>query len=261
MEWNDEHNSYNYYLLIGYFYNDEQLIESETTQLWGQGNQWEDSLKIEYEYYEGNNKLKQKSRMNWIANAGWEDYNRILYSYNDNMRLDTALTQKWDGTEWYNDKISLYSYNAQGLRTEVLKRFWDTFGFWTDQSKDLYDYDGDGNLTKYIFKSWDYDNNVWVNYYKYVNYWSEFIPIGINEISDLSFQIFPNPTTGIIHLSLPENIKNGMAAIYSMDGKLILNHIIQGGATQLNLKTLPMGKYILNLNIDGKVYSQIVIKN
>jgi hypothetical protein len=261
MEWDTETNSWEKYSSIEYSYFESHLIESEITKLWAQGNQWEDSLKIEYDYYADNSKLKQKSRFYPGSNSGWEDFNRIMYSYDENLRLDTALTQNWDGTEWYNKSMNLYSYNAQGLRTEVFKRFWDTFGFWIDQSKDLYDYDGDGNLTKYIFKSWDYDNNVWVNYYKYVNYWSEFVPIGINEISDLSIQIFPNPTTGIIHLSLPENIKNGMAAIYSMDGKLIINQIIQGGATQLNLEALPMGKYMLSINIEGKVYSQIVIKN
>ena len=259
-EWDDASNSFKEYLLIGYFYNDDHLIESEITQLWGQENQWEDSLKIEYEYYEGNNKLKQKSRLNWITNTGWEDFNRILYSYNENLRLDEALTEKWDGFEWYSSSITIYSYNTQGLRIEVLKRFWDTFGYWIDQSKDFYDYDDNGNLTEYIFKSWDYDNNVWVNYYKYINYWSEFIPAGLYEHGGLEVQIFPNPTTDIIHVSLPKNVKDGMAAIFSMDGKLILNRIIQGNAAQLNVEVLPKGKYVLSINIKGEINSQIIIK-
>ena len=263
MEWDDEHNSYNYYLLIGYLYNDEQLIESETTQLWGQGNQWEDSLKIEYGYYEDNNKLKQKSRLLWDGYVGWEDYNKILYSYNENLRLDTALTQMWDdfGHEWFNTTVILYDYNSQGLRSEVLYRFWDTYGYWIDLSKYLYSYDDDGNRTEFLYKTWDYENNEWLNFYKDINYWSEFVPIGIDEIYDLSIQIFPNPTTGIFHLSLPENVKDGMAAIFSMDGKLILSRTIKGNNSQYNLEYLPKGKYILTINIEGEVYSTIVIKN
>ncbi len=262
MEWDDASSSYKEYLSIGYSYNDDQLIESEITQLWDQNNQWEDSLKIEYEYYEANNKLKQKSRSYWAVNAVWEDYNRILYSYNESLRPVEALTQMWDdfGNEWFNSSIILYEYNSQGLRSEVLYRFWDTYGYWIDLSKYLYSYDEDGNRTEFLFKTWDYVNNKWLDFYKDYNYWSEFVPIGLNEISNVGVQLYPNPTGGLINLVFDKNVKNGFAAIFSMDGKLLLNQIIQGNESHFNLGALPQGKYILTINREGDVYSTIVIK-
>ena len=263
MEWDDASSSYKEYLFIGYSYNDDQLIESEITQLWGQGNQWEDSLKIEYGYYEGNNKLKQKSRLLWDGYVGWEDFNRILYSYDENLRTEEALTQMWDdfGNEWFNSSIILYEYNSQGLRSEVLYRFWDTYGYWIDLSKYLYSYDDDGNRTEFLYKTWDYENNEWLNFYKDINYWSEFVPIGLNEISNVGVQLYPNPTNGRINLAFDKNIKNGLATVFSMDGKLLLNKKIQGNEPHFNLGALPQGKYILTINIKGEIFSQIVIKN
>ena len=117
--------------------------------------------------------------------------------------------------------------------------------------------------TPYIYhknKIWDYENNKWLDFYKDFNYWSEFVPFGLNEISGIGVQIYPNPTGGHINLAFDKNIKNGLATIFSIDGKLISNQNIQGDKSHFNLGALPKGKYILIINIEGEIFSRIVVK-
>jgi|GEM_PF-716084 len=262
MDWDSATSDWENYEQNQYFYNENLFVSSEIVKLWNQVKQWENNVKIDYEYFDDNNLLKQKSYSYWISNVIWDLSTRTLYSYDEQSRLIESLSQVWDDFEnkWYNTTVIYYSYNSQGLRSEVLYRFWDPYGYWTDLSKYLYTYDEDGNQIEYLFMAWDYENNLWVDYYKNITYWSEFIPIGINEISVLEVQVFPNPGSDFINISFKGNVNTGIVNVYSMNGELLLNRTIHGNSDQLDIGALPIGNHVIVVDVDGKIYSQIVIK-
>ena len=79
---------------------------------------------------------------------------------------------------------------------------------------------------------------------------------GIEESLELSFQLFPNPTNSVINI-----ISNSQYlfdyAIYSMDGKLMLDGIMINGVTILSVDNLAPGKYFTK--IGEKVFAFEVI--
>ncbi len=209
MEWDSATNTWKNYSTIQYLYNEHLMIQSEITRFWSGGNQWVNSFKFDFEYSEENKKLKQRTRFLWVNNFGWDVTTRTLYSYNDNLKLVEALSQVWEEFEnkWYNTAVYSYVYNALDQRTETLYRSWDFNGHWVNESETLYTYNDDGNLTQYVFRIWDDINNVWMNYYKYVNYWSEFMPFRISKISGLVIYIYPMVTNGVDEIAFQENVK------------------------------------------------------
>jgi hypothetical protein len=261
MEWDSAANGWKNYSNIQYTYNQDLLIQSETTRFWSDGEGWVNNLKFEYTYFEESKKLQKRIRYSWLLNS-WDVLTQTIYSYNNDLRLVEALSQVWVEFEnrWYNTAVYSYVYNAQGQRTEVLYRSWDFAGHWVNESETLYTYDDDGNQVQYSFKIWNEEMNVWDNYYKSTSFWSEFLPAAINEVSGLNIQIFPNPTKGIVHFTLNEDIKDVIAAIYTLDGKLVLQEFIGTKQYEINLANFPDGKYLLVINADGKRHAQILIK-
>ena len=262
MEWDTAGNDWKNHSQIQYTYNEGLSIQSEITQLWGDGMTWVNNSKFEYAYDEDSGKLIKRTRFSWASNVAWDLVTQTLYTYNDNLWLVEALSQVWVEFEnqWYNTTVNYYVYNSQGQRTEILLRSWDFTGHWVNESENLFTYDDDGNQVQYVFKVWNDENNLWDNYYKTNNFWSEFVPAGIDNISGLNVQIFPNPTSSIVNLSLKENVKSMMTSVYTMDGKLMLQKLIGANQTQINVAGFPAGQYLIVVNAEGKRYTQILIK-
>jgi len=261
MEWDSSGNDWKNLSNIQYTYDEELLIQSEITQLWNDEKEWENSVKYEYEYFEESNKLKKQTRYSWLINS-WDVLTQTLYSYNENLMLVEALSQVWVEFEnkWYNTGVYSYVYNPQGQRTEILFRSWDFGGFWVNESQTLYSYDDDGNQLQYVFRIWDDEYIEWDNYYKSINFWSEFVPFGMSEVSELKVHIFPNPTSGMVFLSHNENVEKMSIALYSIDGRLMANDSFHSNQRQLNLDHLPGGKYLLVVDSKEKRFTQMIIK-
>ena len=86
-------------------------------------------------------------------------------------------------------------------------------------------------------------------------------PIGIdpNEIDTHVFSIYPNPTSGIIHLELPDkNVQNHLlATLYNMQGQVVFTQTLASSDRDLNLN-LPAGMYLLKVVSDDAAYKKLI---
>jgi hypothetical protein len=82
-------------------------------------------------------------------------------------------------------------------------------------------------------------------------------PVSIQKYNDNGFELFPNPTTGIVHVNLTELFaKNATFSLYNSLGQLIDNGIqLQNGNT-LDLSYLPKGMYTLTVTSNGEFRSK-----
>jgi hypothetical protein len=80
--------------------------------------------------------------------------------------------------------------------------------------------------------------------------------VGDQQETDASVTVFPNPSTGIINLTLPDITD---AVVYSMDGKIILQQHNLPPATILNLSDQAKGIYLLELTSSGKTSRHKII--
>ncbi|MCF8298987.1 MAG: T9SS type A sorting domain-containing protein [Saprospiraceae bacterium] len=80
--------------------------------------------------------------------------------------------------------------------------------------------------------------------------------IGINEISLHKLLCYPNPTTGLINLDLPNEIQDFEVEIYNINGSLVLsNH----NKRNFSLAHLPKGVYILRLLTNDSLINYKII--
>ncbi|SFT55447.1 Por secretion system C-terminal sorting domain-containing protein [Lishizhenia tianjinensis] len=83
--------------------------------------------------------------------------------------------------------------------------------------------------------------------------------VGLDEVVEISFTVYPNPSKGKIHLRSEHEISE--ISLYDLQGSLISSQIIQGREATLNLE-LNQGIYLLIANIDGQnVQQRISILN
>lgn len=80
---------------------------------------------------------------------------------------------------------------------------------------------------------------------------------GINYISNDKIVTYPNPCRDLLFFN--SNGK-GFIKVFSISGTLLLNEKITSNKNSINTSKLNVGIYLLELNIDGKVYHQKFIK-
>jgi len=78
-------------------------------------------------------------------------------------------------------------------------------------------------------------------------------------VEDGSFRVYPNPSSGDIHLELPgKNIQNPLLAnVYNMQGQMVFTKTLAPVERDLYLN-LPSGMYVLRVIAEDKVYSELI---
>lgn len=70
-------------------------------------------------------------------------------------------------------------------------------------------------------------------------------------------KMYPNPAADIVSFEL--NIAEADLTIYDLAGKVMLANTLSEGTQDLNIATLPAGIYIVNVNANGKQYSEKLV--
>lgn len=83
----------------------------------------------------------------------------------------------------------------------------------------------------------------------------------INELSSLSWDVYPNPTTDFLYIHLGDGIgPDTFAEIYDLTGKLVLQTPLNSGENVLDIQSLPSGAYVCSVEQNGmKTTKQINI--
>lgn len=80
-----------------------------------------------------------------------------------------------------------------------------------------------------------------------------------NEKNGQSYIIYPNPSSGIISLSL-ETSSTGKIELFDSKGARVGVQKLSGGINNINTQSLPSGVYIAHLIINNDIYYQKIIK-
>lgn len=90
----------------------------------------------------------------------------------------------------------------------------------------------------------------------------EFYELGIKEAFFVTVSLFPNPTNEFIILQF-ENFTNDFSyALYDMNGKIVVEGIVESIETQIDMRTFAPGQYNLAIkNATNNIQSIKIIKN
>ena len=86
------------------------------------------------------------------------------------------------------------------------------------------------------------------------------IPVGVNNINAEIVSVYPNPTSGIIHIYMNEIQDDMFVRVYDLSGKLlIVKYYNQIDNANLSLKNLEKGCYMLELSSDDMYINKFII--
>jgi hypothetical protein len=85
--------------------------------------------------------------------------------------------------------------------------------------------------------------------------------IGVEEVftgNDKKFDIYPNPSDGIINVDLGNNANNNIVLeVFNINGELIISEIFKVNEDiRIDLSESSNGLYLVNISFDGNLYSE-----
>lgn len=84
--------------------------------------------------------------------------------------------------------------------------------------------------------------------------------VGIDELNDQPFRLFPNPTNGVITIaSESEQLLNATVSVYSITGKLVQQMIADRSNFQMDISQHGKGVYLLQIEKDQRKFHQRVV--
>jgi hypothetical protein len=262
--WNNNQEQWNDSARVSYFYNEEQLIDAEITQLFTNGD-WVNSKYVDYSYntFDLPDTVIDKQ---WNATLEeWVDQNKTVYNYTSAQLTETKTDFLWDGSQWLNKTRISYQYNADNLIQEILNEYW-SFGFeeWAKASLSNYSYDENLNRNQFNFYIWNTMNEAWQNFYREDNFWSFFEANNVTTHSPDLISFYPNPATDAVKYSLSgKNQPPGPVRffIYDVAGNLVKSLELAAASGTINITNLKPGIYPVKYTFDHFEGTTVIIKN
>jgi len=85
--------------------------------------------------------------------------------------------------------------------------------------------------------------------------------IGVEEDALSKFASFPNPVKNVLHLSIPDDIKNNVSvSLYSISGVAVKSLLPGNVESTIDMSSLPNGMYLLQVEYAGELKTIKVIK-
>lgn len=85
--------------------------------------------------------------------------------------------------------------------------------------------------------------------------------VSIEELNTKQYQVYPNPTKGNLVVNIQSTFKQGDIKLIDITGRTIIHKSNISNTYTLDLSDLRVGMYLLQINLDGKVYTEKINKN
>ncbi len=83
--------------------------------------------------------------------------------------------------------------------------------------------------------------------------------VSTEEFLENHFQLFPNPTTGKVQISFPENFSEIQLTLFDFAGNRLARHILENSQT-MDLKGLANGIYFLEISHQNQIFHRRLVK-
>ena len=241
-------------------------------------NQWIVNYKEEYSY-DNNSNNTLKAYYNWDSNTNqWLGSSKYEYSYDANDNITLSISYNWDSNtnQWLVNSKDEYSYDASGNNTLMIYYSWDSnTNQWIGEEKyelmynNLYafndlllpnDFNNDDNLFKHMFVKyyayyWNENTTTWDFTDNAILYYSE-ASIGITELNQVNFNLYPNPATHNVQLTMNNEQLGSTIEIVTITGKTIYTSSLRGTACPESIS----GKQSINLDLSQQAKGIYIVK-
>jgi hypothetical protein len=132
-----------------YIYNEQGLLSEEiqSYNYFYEDNIWHFRHKYTYGYDGDGNRIRSIKYL--YIDSNWAESEKKVWDYEDGL-LQSMMFYQYAESQWYPSEKSEYRYNEHGLCEELSVSDYLPTGEWDEFYKELYEYDGSGNLVARI---------------------------------------------------------------------------------------------------------------
>ncbi len=124
--------------------------------------------------WSNDNLLMEVFKEEWSSESNnWVNYEINTYTY-DNGNLISYMEQEWQDGAWLNKGLDTYTNNAEGYKIEMIFQQWqESNRSWDNAYQELFEYDGDWNITTEYRNNWSWSGQTWTDYRVKYNTWED----------------------------------------------------------------------------------------
>lgn len=250
-KWNTSAGQYVNYKKNSYTWNTISKLNSYIfTELWSSsGNIWYKSLKITYNY--GFNfkpiSIREDLWNNSTSSYNLNHLNNFKYNSNNQIIEDKSIQYNISTMEMDSFKLIKYSYNSnKKIISQLDYAFNKSTNQWVPFNNEIYEYNSNGFLiANEIYESWNQSTSMFT-FRGRTEYLCATNTNSISEISVNKINIFPNPIiNGILNI---ESTLTGEFQLIDINGKTLMQDVLEIGVNQYDLTQLQNGVYFIELN-------------
>jgi hypothetical protein len=87
----------------------------------------------------------------------------------------------------------------------------------------------------------------------------DYVPTNIEEKKNQNdIQVFPNPASRFINVNLNTSKTNGIVYLFSIEGKLLIQKVLNEPKTQIDIQHLPKGQYLIQIKNETETFSKLI---
>ncbi len=202
--------------------------------------------------------VQQAIGENWNLNTStWITGGRTTYTYNANSKVSLETFDIWQSNAWVPANKINYFYDASNyLIQNIMTYYQPANGQWINQQQLNYVNLTNGKIYQITYLYWNSNTNIWENSYRETNTYNS---VGVSEPLRLNVQISPNPTADYLRINL-ENQMPFTASIVNIEGKTVLSAQKFNSHSPIDVRTLPSGVYMLQLQQNGRAMNTKFVK-
>lgn len=220
-------------------------ITLDSTNLWNSTTStWEPYIK-KVNTYNPLGFLTSYLAYRYDAILGWDYTSRGTYLYAGN-NLAEVVYQNFDGSNWINSERELYLYNAANKEVEATDYDWNTTtSIWDPSSRTRKIYNASNELIEVSNETGWNDALSRYNFNYIYEYKCTFYNVGILELNDSKFSIYPNPlSSNQFTIDLP---KESEVQIIDLQGKVVFKNHLEAGENKIEVPALQNGIYFVRV--------------
>jgi hypothetical protein len=181
---------------------------------------------------------------NQSSQAAFESF-KLEFDYNQDTIVDTTFH-----ATIYNSNSKIEIHLPQGTRLDSLRPIWTVSPGATVKVDTVMQTSGQSyvDLSRTVlFTVIAQDNTVTRTWTLYT--YADLVGIQNHELYNL-VRIFPNPATTSLHVSVPEDMRNGRYQIFNIFGQTLQTDKYKGVSFDIDIESLPRGVYFIKINSD-----------
>lgn len=234
---------------------------------------WTNYEKHTYTYDLNDNMTGEVNNYWDTQTSAWANNDQTSYTYDANDNETERITMIWDfqTSAFNNNSRKTIAWNANDDETLIEEYSWNASA-WDKNFRTTFTYLSGGEKDIEL-DEWSTDNGaswtpvdagnpsqeekrVWI----YTTIVTSVPPI---DKMDNQISIYPNPSTGLVNISMGGNFKDGLVTInvYNIFGQLVYNSntICANNSINLNLETIASGTYFLKISNENSISTEKLI--